>query len=60
MEALLEALPPGVLIHSQFVPSYEHLDFTWGIDAAGTVYAPLAALLRQWAPRRAAPPAAQS
>lgn len=26
---LLRALPPAVVAHSQFEPSYEHIDFTW-------------------------------
>lgn len=26
---LLRALPPGAVVHSQFEPAYEHIDFTW-------------------------------
>lgn len=54
---LLRALPPGAVAYSQFVPSYEHIDFTWGIDARERVYPPLLRLLqRHHPPAGPAPP----
>ena len=48
VHSLLRALPPGVVVHKQVEPSYNHLDFTWGIDAAERVYPAVLRLLRRY------------
>lgn len=45
VEYLVEALPPGVVAWRQDEPEYEHLDFTWGVDAAQRMYPTVLRLL---------------
>ncbi|KAL4857745.1 Lysosomal acid lipase/cholesteryl ester hydrolase [Chlorella vulgaris] len=45
---LLAALPAGAVVYSQVEPSYEHIDFTWGIDASTRVYPAVLDLLRMY------------
>ena len=48
VEYLVEALPPGVVrvMHSE--PSYEHLDFTWGVNARHRIYHRVLSFLQQF------------
>lgn len=45
VQILISELPK--LIKSAEIPSWEHLDFIWGLDAAQLVYKPAIAYLRQ-------------
>lgn len=38
VDALLHSLPKATILEHNFLPSYEHLDFTWGINSAKNVY----------------------
>jgi lysosomal acid lipase/cholesteryl ester hydrolase len=46
--ARLKSLLPNV-VHDKLVPSYMHLDFTWGLDAHTLVYADVIQLCTQYA-----------
>lgn len=45
---LLRALPPEVVVFTQFEPTYEHIDFTWGIDACVRIYPAVLQLLQRY------------
>jgi pimeloyl-ACP methyl ester carboxylesterase len=38
VESLAEALPPGAVVFRNTQPTFEHLDFTWGLSAAELIY----------------------
>ncbi|EFN56361.1 hypothetical protein CHLNCDRAFT_35098 [Chlorella variabilis] len=48
VQTLLQALPPDAVVYSQLEESYEHLDFTWGIDAKDKVYPAVLDLLHMY------------
>jgi len=35
---MIQELPPKIVVQNLFIPSYAHLDFTWGSDANKFVY----------------------
>lgn len=48
VEYLLESLPPGAVVYRHDEPDYEHIDFTWGANAAERIYGRLLQLLAQY------------
>lgn len=51
VKALTYSLPPDILVHSQQIEDYEHLDFTWGIDAHVKVYSTIKELCEAHQPK---------
>lgn len=47
VEFLLESLSPGVVRRNLIIPTYEHLDFIWGIDAVDMLYEDVIRFLQQ-------------
>lgn len=47
---LAAALPRGTVVYARQEPSYQHVDFTWGVDAAQKIYPDLLDLLRRYLP----------
>ena len=45
--AMLHDLPADMIVEHHYEPSYEHLDFTWGVNAARKVYWKALRLLQQ-------------
>ncbi|KAL4438220.1 hypothetical protein ABPG77_010581 [Micractinium sp. CCAP 211/92] len=45
---LLRALPSEAVVYTQFEPTYEHIDFTWGIDACVRIYPAVLQLLQRY------------
>lgn len=50
VQHLIDVLPASTVVHSEEVPSFAHLDFTWGEDAHTFVYAPIVNLMKQFNP----------
>ncbi|MEW5299402.1 MAG: hypothetical protein WDW36_002421 [Sanguina aurantia] len=50
LEYLLEALPAGVLVAHHKTPTFQHLDYVWGKNAAEMVYDKVVALLQEHDP----------
>jgi len=48
VKRLTAELPAGAVVYSKFVPSYEHLDFTWGIDARRVIYGDVLTVLQSY------------
>ncbi|GMH36493.1 hypothetical protein BSKO_04361 [Bryopsis sp. KO-2023] len=46
VELLTEHLPSDILVYSKFLEEYEHLDFTWGIDAHEKIYPDMVKLMQ--------------
>ena len=49
VDALLAALPAGSVVYRQREATFEHIDFTWGVQASEAIYPAVMLLLRQWA-----------
>jgi lysosomal acid lipase/cholesteryl ester hydrolase len=56
VSALEDALPAATVVYRREEPSYQHLDFTWGINAHELIYPSVLRLLRRY---HAAPPRAE-
>ena len=48
IDALTSALPPEYLAEVLIEPSYEHLDFVWGMDAHVLIYPSIRRLLQRY------------
>jgi lysosomal acid lipase/cholesteryl ester hydrolase len=49
VELLRQALNPDYLVYQETFPDYDHLDFSWGMDAHARCYPKLAELLNKYA-----------
>ncbi len=50
MQRIIDEVRPGTIASAQQIPTYAHLDFTWGVDAHQLVYANVVQLLQKYNP----------
>ncbi len=48
MKRLLEELPLQPNIRAMYLPTYNHLDFVWGLDAAQVIYPDIIRFLQEF------------
>lgn len=53
VKRLIAALPPTTIVDHLNIPQYDHIDFTWGLNAPQLVYPRVIQLLQKYAPQGA-------
>jgi len=48
VKRLVSELPSSSIVYQGFVPDYQHLDFTWGINARSVIYGEVLSLLQRY------------
>lgn len=48
VENLIDVLPADAIVYKKYNKNYEHVDYTWGIDAHVKIYPSVVELIRKW------------